>query len=172
MAKKKSLILGGAASGKSIFAERLVKSSGKSMVYLATAQCFDTEMQTSIDRHKTQRGIGWRTIEAPFDLVASLDGFQRDEIVLLDCISMWLSNHLLRGSDLGKECDQLILALERCTSQLVVVSNEVGQGIVPDNALAREFRTQQGRLNQRIAAAADTVVFVTAGLPILLKGVL
>jgi len=172
MAKKKSFILGGAASGKSTFAETLVRSSGKSMVYLATAQCFDAEMRTNIDRHKKQRGNGWCTIEAPFDLIAPLDGLQSDEIVLLDCITMWLSNHLLKASDLDQECDQLISALERCTGQLVVVSNEVGQGIVPDNALARQFRTLQGRLNQRIAATADTVVFVTAGLPTLLKGML
>ena len=172
MAKKKSFIMGGAASGKSTFAETLVRSSGKSMVYLATAQCFDAEMRTKIDRHKKQRGSGWCTIEAPFDLIAPLDGLQSDEIVLLDCITMWLSNHLLKASDLDQECDQLISALERCTGQLVVVSNEVGQGIVPDNALALQFRTLQGRLNQRIAATADTVVFVTAGLPTLLKGML
>ena len=142
------------------------------MVYLATAQCFVADMQTNIDHHKKQRGGGWRTIEAPFDVITPLDSLQSNDIVLLDCITMWLSNHLLKASDLDSECDQLISALGRCACQLVVVSNEVGQGIVPDNALAREFRTRQGHLNQRIATTADTVVFVTAGLPSLLKGLL
>ena len=172
MSKKITFVLGGAASGKSAFAESHLISCEKSKIYLATAQCFDAEMRAKIERHKIQRGTGWKTIEAPFDLRTPLSHIDSNDVVLLDCITMWLSNHLLKNSDLTQECDRLIAALEHCAGQLTLVSNEVGHGIVPDNALARQFRNLQGRFNQRLASSADTVVFVTAGLPHLLKGAL
>ena len=170
MSKKITLVLGGAASGKSAFAESHMISCVKTKIYLATAQCFDTEMTDKIEQHKTQRGSGWKTIEAPFDLLTPLAAIKNNECVLVDCITMWLSNHLLKHSDLDLECDRLLTALAHCAGEVTLVSNEVGQGIVPDNALARQFRNLQGRLNQRLAVCADTVVFITAGLPSLLKG--
>lgn len=165
-----TLILGGAASGKSVFAEGLVVQSGRARVYLATAQSFDDEMRAKVSRHQTMRGEGWRTIEAPLDLVLALGEAHRDEVVLLDCATMWLSNHMLADGDLAKAEAALIRALTDCAAPVVVVSNEVGLSVVPENALARRFREAQGRLNQRLAAEASLVVNVIAGLPQVLKG--
>ncbi|MEX0318813.1 bifunctional adenosylcobinamide kinase/adenosylcobinamide-phosphate guanylyltransferase [Ruegeria sp.] len=165
-----TLILGGAASGKSAFAEQLVVSTGKSRVYVATSQVFDDEMRQKIEQHIAQRGADWTTIEAPLDLGPALSGLESDHICLIDCVTMWLSNHLLADSDLDTARAGLQRALRTCAAQLVVVSNEVGHGIVPENALARRFREAQGRLNIALAAEADLVVQVTAGLPLVLKG--
>ena len=170
MSKKIIFVLGGTASGKSAFAEKHALKHRKSKVYLATAQSLDAEMQANIRRHRQQRDSSWRTIEVPFDVTEVLKSVAANEVVLLDCLTMWLTNHLLTDSDLDAECNKLIHALSACKGQLIVVSNEVGQGIVPTNALARDFRNRQGRLNQRVAALADGVVFVTAGLPKVLKG--
>nr|WP_092368828.1 bifunctional adenosylcobinamide kinase/adenosylcobinamide-phosphate guanylyltransferase [Cribrihabitans marinus] len=169
---KFTLVLGGAASGKSAFAEELVVSTGKSRIYLATSQVLDDEMRDKVRRHVSQRGGGWRTVEAPFELSDALAAAGSDEIVLLDCASMWLSNHLLAGNDLPDRQAALLEAIEACPADVVVVSNEVGHGIVPDNALARRFREAQGRLNIALAARAELVVMVTAGLPMTLKGTL
>lgn len=166
------MILGGARSGKSALAERLADSGGKPRVYIATAQAFDDEMRDRIAQHKQRRTGLWRTVEAPLDAAAALARATPDEIVLLDCATLWLSNHLLAENDLAAESDHLLAALAACPAAVVVVSNEVGFGIVPDNALARRFRDEQGRLNQRLAAAADLVVLVAAGLPLVLKGTL
>lgn len=165
-----TFILGGAASGKSAFAEQLVVLSGKSRIYVATSQVFDDEMRLKIRRHIKDRGEGWKTIEAPLDVAAALRGLQEDHVCLVDCATMWLSNHLLAESDLEQVQAEFLDALRRCPAQVVVVSNEVGHGIVPDNALARTFREAQGRLNIALAAQADLVVQVTAGLPMALKG--
>ncbi|WP_299899074.1 bifunctional adenosylcobinamide kinase/adenosylcobinamide-phosphate guanylyltransferase [uncultured Ruegeria sp.] len=165
-----TLVLGGAASGKSVFAEELVVSQGKSRVYLATSQVFDDEMRQKIDRHLEQRGDGWTTFEEPFDLGPVLAKLAPDQICLIDCATMWLSNHLLAESDLEAAQTALLKALRSCPAQIVIVSNEVGHGIVPDNALARQFREAQGRLNIALAAQADLVVQITAGLPLVLKG--
>jgi len=167
-----TLILGGAASGKSVFAEGLVVQSGRARVYLATAQSFDDEMRAKVSRHQTMRGKGWRTIEAPLDLIPALAGARGDEVVLLDCATMWLSNHMLTDSDLAMAEAALIRALGDCAAPVVVVSNEVGLSVVPENALARRFREAQGRLNQRLATEAGLVVNVIAGLPQVLKGTL
>ncbi|WP_299080810.1 bifunctional adenosylcobinamide kinase/adenosylcobinamide-phosphate guanylyltransferase [uncultured Ruegeria sp.] len=167
-----TFVLGGAASGKSAFAEQLVVSSGKNRVYLATSQVFDDEMQTKIERHVSQRGAGWHTVEAPFDLAPVLADLDPDQICLIDCATMWLSNHLLAKRDLNQEQSALLAALRTCRAQAVIVSNEVGYGIVPENALARQFREAQGRLNIALAAQANLVVQVTAGLPLVLKGTL
>ncbi len=165
-----TFILGGAASGKSAFAEQLAVSTGKSRVYLATSQVFDDEMRLKIRQHIAQRGSGWTTIEAPFDLSPELAKLTNDQICLIDCATMWLTNHLLAENNLEEAQAGLLEAMKTCAAQIVVVSNEVGHGIVPDNALSRRFREAQGRLNIALAAQAERVVQVTAGLPRVLKG--
>ncbi|PVA07473.1 bifunctional adenosylcobinamide kinase/adenosylcobinamide-phosphate guanylyltransferase [Thalassorhabdomicrobium marinisediminis] len=167
-----TFVIGGAASGKSAFAEHLCFQTKKSRIYIATAQAFDAEMRAKISAHQAQRGENWRTVEAPLDLPPVLARCPADEVVLLDCATLWLSNLLLAGRDVEAEGAALLQALAACPAQLVVVSNEVGHGVVPDNALARQFRNAQGRLNQQLAAQADLVVQVIAGLPQVLKGAL
>lgn len=165
------LILGGAASGKSRYAEALAKSLAKPRIYVATAQAFDTEMAAKIFSHREQRAQdGWRTIEAPVDLAGALARADPRATVLIDCLTMWLSNVALAERDVEAECDVLLEAIAARGSPLIAVSNEVGQGIVPDNALARRFRNAQGALNRRLAAQSDRVVAVMAGLPLALKG--
>ena len=127
-------------------------------------------MNEKIEFHRKRRGPGWRTIEAPRDLRPALEAVAAHEVVLLDCATMWLSNHLLAESDLSQAEADLIDALENCAAPVVVVSGEVGLSVVPDNALARRFQIAQGRLNQTLAARADVVVNVIAGLPQILKG--
>ncbi|MEL7279954.1 MAG: bifunctional adenosylcobinamide kinase/adenosylcobinamide-phosphate guanylyltransferase [Pseudomonadota bacterium] len=165
-----SLVLGGAASGKSNFAETLVTDSGRPRVYLATAQAFDTEMKGKIARHQQMRGQGWRTIEEPLEVGRTLAGISGDHAILMDCATIWLSNHLLAEHDLAEAEAGLMAGLALCAAPVVVVTNEVGHSVVPDNALARRFQTEQGRLNQKLAAKADLVVNVVAGLPHVLKG--
>lgn len=170
MLAKLILILGGASSGKSAFAERLVTETGAPRVYLATAQAFDDEMRSKISDHQTMRGAGWRTLETPLDPADALAKVTGDEVVLLDCATMWLSNHLLAESDIPSQTQSLLSALANCAGRVVVVSNEVGLDVVPENTLARRFRDAQGKLNQQIAAQADLAVLVVAGLPMVLKG--
>ena len=171
MQPKVTFIFGGAASGKSEFAENLCVSSGKHRHYLATSQVFDEEMQDKVHRHIAQRGDGWVTHEAPFDVVPVLDSLADGDICLFDCATMWLTNHMLsEDGDLAAEQDRLLAAIDRCKGHLVIVSNETGQGIVPENRLARQFREAQGRLNIRLARQADLVVQVIVGVPQVLKG--
>lgn len=170
MLPKLSFVLGGAASGKSAFAEGLVVQTGAPRVYLATSEIYDEEMRAKVDAHLEMRGQNWRTIEAPRALGPALASVTANEVVLLDCATMWLSNHLMSESDLEVETDSLLEAIHGCDGRVVVVSNEVGMGIVPENKLARRFRDLQGKLNQRLAAEADLAVFVVAGLPMVLKG--
>lgn len=170
MIPKLTFILGAAASGKSVYAERVVMETGAPRVYIATSQAYDAEMEEKIQRHQDQRGPDWRTVDCPYDLSAALADIAPDEVVLVDCATMWLSNHLLSDGDIPALTVALIEALGRCKGRVVVVSNEVGMGIVPENALARRFRNAQGKLNQELAQAADTVVLVAAGLPLALKG--
>ncbi len=167
---KLTFVLGGAASGKSALAEQVVEATGKPKVYIATAQAFDDEMRQKIAAHQVSRGDGWETVEEPFGLAGVLERQAAEAVVLVDCLTLWLTNILLAEHDLDAEFDRLIEALESRNCELVLVSNEVGQGIVPDNALSRKFRAAQGRLNQRVAASADRVIAVMAGLPIALKG--
>nr|WP_217359592.1 bifunctional adenosylcobinamide kinase/adenosylcobinamide-phosphate guanylyltransferase [Ruegeria arenilitoris] len=162
--------MGGAASGKSAFAEQLVVLSNKNRIYIATSQVFDDEMRDKVQRHIVQRGEGWETVEAPFDLGPALADLTPDHICLIDCATMWLTNHLLAENDLEQAQSALLQALKSCRAPIVIVSNEVGHGIVPDNALSRRFREAQGRLNIGLAAQADLAVQVTAGLPLVLKG--
>jgi len=166
-----TLVIGGAASGKSAQAEALVRAVSGTRVYIATAQAFDDEMRAKIAAHQTLRaGDGWRTVEAPFDVAAAIRALAPSEVALLDCATFWLSNQMLADRDWRTEADQLIDALKRSRAPVVVVSNETGQGIVPENALARAFRQAQGELNQNLAAEAELVMAVMAGLPLVLKG--
>jgi len=167
---KLTLVLGGAASGKSAFAENICFQTDKPRVYVATAQAFDEEMIKKISDHRRQRGPDWLTVEAPLDLGDALSDRSVDDIVLLDCATLWLSNVLLAEHDLDMAMTAFLSDISNCPAQIVIVSNEVGHGIVPDNALARQFRNAQGRLNQSLAAQADLVVNVVAGLPQILKG--
>ena len=137
---------------------------------MATAQAFDDEMRARIDRHRLDRGEDWITIEAPLNIAEALASCKPKFTVLLDCATLWLSNALLAGQDLDAACQHFVDAVTTCPAPVIVVSNEVGWGIVPDNALARQFRDAQGRLNQMLAAQAGLVVGVMAGLPIVLKG--
>lgn len=165
-----TLVIGGARSGKSAFAERLVVGSRRARRYIATAEAWDDEMRTRIAQHRRDRAGDWITVEAPLNLPAALAAVSVDEVVLIDCATLWLTNHLLAEHDLVVETEGLIQALATCEAPVVIVSNEVGGGIVPENALARRFRDEQGRLNQRLAAEAALVVTVIAGLPMVLKG--
>lgn len=166
----RALVLGGARSGKSATAERLVENTGLSRIYVATAQAWDAEMAERIARHREDRGAGWRTLEAPLDLVAALRAADTPGVaILVDCLTLWLSNLMLDGRDVEAEGAALIAALPDLQARITFVSNEVGMGIVPDNPLGRRFRDAQGRLNQRMAAACDLVGFVAAGLPLTLK---
>jgi adenosylcobinamide kinase/adenosylcobinamide-phosphate guanylyltransferase len=165
-----TLVIGGARSGKSTFAEGLVTATDRPRRYIATAEAWDDEMRDRIARHRLDRGGDWVTVEAPLDLPAALAAASRTEIVLVDCATLWLTNHLLAEHDLSLETAALVTALAACPAPVVIVTNETGWGIVPDNALARRFRDAQGRLNQRLAAEAGLVVTVIAGLPLVLKG--
>ncbi|PIE13376.1 MAG: bifunctional adenosylcobinamide kinase/adenosylcobinamide-phosphate guanylyltransferase [Rhodobacterales bacterium] len=165
-----TLILGGIASGKSAFAETVVTRAGLPRVYLATAQAFDDEMRAKLDRHRARRGPDWQTIEDPLDAAARLSEMTPGRIVLLDCATMWLSNHMLADSDVEKERARLLSALAQCPAPVVVVSNEIGLSGIAENALARRFANEQGRLNQSLAEQASRVTFVAAGLPLALKG--
>jgi adenosylcobinamide kinase/adenosylcobinamide-phosphate guanylyltransferase len=164
-----TLIIGGAASGKSLWAENYTLSATKRPLYIATAQPFDTEMEEKIAAHRARRTAQWELKEAPLDLVEALSGLTSESCALIDCLTMWLSNHLLADTPLEPLETDLLKALSICPAQLVLVTNEVGYSVVPENALARKFRIAQGQLNQRLAAAANKVVLVTAGLPLVLK---
>jgi adenosylcobinamide kinase/adenosylcobinamide-phosphate guanylyltransferase len=163
-----TLVLGGARSGKSRHAEMLI--AGAAAIYIATAEPRDDEMRARIAHHRARRGPRWTTREEPLDLVPVLFAEARPERpILVDCLTLWLSNLMLAGRDVAAESAALIAALARLGGPVVMVANEVGLGIVPDNALARAFRDHAGRLNREIAAAADRVVFIAAGLPLVLK---
>ncbi len=170
MLPRLTLVLGGANSGKSALAEGLVAGTGRPRVYVATAQAFDAEMAAKIAAHRLARGDGWRTVEAPLDVAGPLAGCAAGDVVLLDCATLWLSNRMLADAP-GDAGDVLMAAIAGCPAPVVVVSNEVGQGVVPDTALGRAFRGEQGRLNQRLASAAGLAVLAVAGLPLVLKGV-
>lgn len=164
-----TLVLGGARSGKSAHAEALVTAGSAPWRYLATAQPLDAEMAGRIATHRARRGTGWLTREVPLDLANELGRSPAGRPVLVDCLTLWLSNVLLAERDVENETDRLAETLARPRGPWVAVSNEVGFGIVPDNALARRFRDAAGRLNQRVAAVADAVVLTVAGIPMQVK---
>lgn len=163
------LITGGARSGKSVRAEARALSFPGKPVYIATAEALDAEMGERIAHHRTRRGDSWLEREVPLELVTALAETDGGGARLVDCLTLWLSNLLHAGRDWKNEADALVDVLARQKSPVVLVSNEVGLGIVPDNALARQFRDAAGILNQRIARAATEVEFVVAGLPLRVK---
>lgn len=171
MPAKTTLVLGGARSGKSVFAERLVAQSGLDAVYIATGQAYDDEMNERIATHKERRGSIWTTVEEPLDLTGALAAHAGEErAVLVDCLTLWLTNLMMAERDITAETARLVAAIPELPGMVLFVSNEVGLGIVPENRMAREFRDHAGRLNQAIAAAADEVYFIAAGLPLKMKG--
>jgi adenosylcobinamide kinase/adenosylcobinamide-phosphate guanylyltransferase len=164
-----TLVLGGARSGKSRYAETIITALPPPWIYAATGQALDAEMTARIAAHRARRGAGWTTVEVLRDLAATLSAHAAAPI-LVDCLTLWLSNLMMADAVIDAEFDRLEQALAKATAPVVLVANEVGSGIVPDNALARRFRDLQGVLNQRIAAQADHVVLVVAGLPLIVKG--
>lgn len=167
--EKLTFLLGGARSGKSAHAERLATQHPAPWTYIATAQAYDEEMRERIDIHRARRGAGWHTIDAPLDLTGALGSVPDGATVLVDCLTLWLSNHMLADHDVEVESSSLAGLLARPRGPWFVVANEVGLGIVPDNALGRRFRDAAGRLNQQVAAGADEVLFLVAGLPMRVK---
>ncbi len=169
---RRVLVLGGARSGKSRTAQQLAESASLQRTYIATAQAYDDEMHARIVQHQGERDQSWRTVDAPLELAHAItDQTGPGKAVLVDCLTLWLSNMLLAERDLTHEADRLVEAVQAAQGPLILVSNEVGHGIVPATPLGRTFRDEQGRLNQRVAEACDAVVFVAAGCPILLKPV-
>jgi adenosylcobinamide kinase/adenosylcobinamide-phosphate guanylyltransferase len=165
------LVLGGARSGKSDYAEGLAQSHPGDRIYIATAEAGDEEMRVRIAHHRTRRGAGWQTIEEPLDLLQVLTRQSNaGRFILVDCVTLWVSNLLLKDLPVQEAVDQLCNMLPALEARIVFVSNEVGLGIVPDNALARRYRDEAGLANQKLAAACGEVVFMAAGLPLRLKG--
>lgn len=167
-----TFILGGAASGKSEWAENYISASGLQLIYFATGRVEDDEVSARVKVHKARRDERWQTIEEPLELGPPLAGLAPDTPVLIDCATMWLSNQMMQEADLQAATQRFVQALGACRAPWVIVSNEVGHGIVPDNRLARRFREAQGRLNIALAREADVAVLVVAGLPQILKGTL
>jgi len=165
-----TLVLGGARSGKSRYAEDVVEGQSGRPIYLATAAAGDGEMAARIAAHRARRGSHWQTVEEPLDLAGALQRHAApDAAVLVDCLTLWLSNVMMAGRDATAECDRLVAALPGLTGPVTMVSNEVGLGIVPAEPLGRDFRDRAGLLHQELAAVADRVVLVVAGLPQQLK---
>lgn len=163
-------VLGGARSGKSSYAQARAEALEGELIFVATGQAFDTEMADRIARHRADRGPRWTTIEAPVDLAATLRAETReDRVLLIDCLTLWTSNLLLAERDIPAAATELVEAIVDAAGPLILVANEVGLGIVPDNALARRFRDEAGRVNQQVAAAVDGVMFIAAGLSLKLK---
>ncbi|WP_024927854.1 bifunctional adenosylcobinamide kinase/adenosylcobinamide-phosphate guanylyltransferase [Mesorhizobium sp. NBIMC_P2-C1] len=164
-----SFIRGGARGGKGAHAEKLITALPAPWTYIATAQAYDEEMRERIAHHRARRGEGWETLDAPLDLVGALTSLPSGRPVLVDCLTLWLTNHMLAEHDVEAECARLVATLAKPRGPWFVVSNEVGLGIVPDNALARRFRDAAGRLNQQVASVASEVVLTVAGLPLKVK---
>ena len=160
-----TLVLGGARSGKSSFAESLCRAP---RCYIATAQAFDDEMTHRIFKHRQDRGADWTTLEAPLDLIGALGSGQGD--VLLDCLTLWLTNLVMAEREVEPEIEKLLQQLTHMPNKVVIVSNELGLGLVPEHGLSRRFRDLHGVMNQRVAAMADCVVFMVAGIPQVIKG--
>jgi adenosylcobinamide kinase/adenosylcobinamide-phosphate guanylyltransferase len=171
-----TLVLGGARSGKSRYAQRAAEAaadaSGVTPILIATAWAGDAEMAERIARHQADRGEGWRTLEAPLALTDALTGLGAADVGVVDCLTLWLSNSMLQVEGHDARTQDLVAAIAACKARLWLVSNEVGWGVVPDNALARRFRDQAGLLHQAIVQVADEAVLVVAGCPVILKSAL
>lgn len=164
------LVLGGARSGKSRFAQSRAEALPGGLVYLATAQAFDDEMRERIALHRVDRGPRWSTVETPLELAEAITACSTpDTVVLVDCLTLWASNLMLAERDTAAATAALVRAVLGARGPVILVANEVGLGIVPDNALARRFRDVAGEINQAIARSVDSVIFVAAGLPLVLK---
>jgi adenosylcobinamide kinase / adenosylcobinamide-phosphate guanylyltransferase len=167
---RSALILGGARSGKSAYAQVLAESSSSARLYLATGAPGDEEMAARIARHRADRGEGWMTLEEPLEVASALLAHARaGQVVVVDCLTLWLSNLMLAERDPAPAVARLAGAIVTLAGPAILVSNEVGMGLVPDHKLGREFRDWQGRANQEIGAACDAVIFVAAGFPLQLK---
>ena len=166
-----TLVLGGARSGKSSYAEKIARDSALVRHYIATGRAFDEEMRERILRHQADRGDGWMTHETVLDLPDVLTRIDSPlRVVVVDCLTLWVTNLMMEQSDIGAATEAWVSALSSCSARVVLVSNEVGMGIVPENRMAREFRDHAGRLHPKIAAEADEVFFIAAGLPLRMKG--
>ena len=169
------LVLGGARSGKSAFAQKAAEQaaetavSASSPVLIATGQAFDDEMAERIARHQADRGESWRTVEAPLALAEAITALPAGAVAVVDCLTLWLSNLMLDERDVEAAATALVEAVAACPARLWLVSNEVGLGLVPETPLGRRFRDEAGRLHQRLAGTVDEVYFVAAGLPLKLK---
>ncbi|MBN9044695.1 MAG: bifunctional adenosylcobinamide kinase/adenosylcobinamide-phosphate guanylyltransferase [Rhizobiales bacterium] len=171
MTAKITLVLGGARSGKSAYAEKMAEASGLTPVYLATGRAYDAEMEGRIALHRDRRGPQWRTVEEPLDLTGALRAETAPgRFVLVDCLTLWVTNLMMAERDVAAESRVLAAALSGLSGPVAFVSNEVGLGIVPENRMAREFRDHAGFLHQAVAASADEVYFMAAGLPLRMKG--
>ena len=168
-----TFILGGARSGKSAFAEKICQelavAENKQLIYIATAEAFDQEMQERIDLHIRRRGDHWQTINSPLDLADQIRNLTSDQVVLVDCLTIWLNNLIYHEKNIQQALDDLSQALTTVPCSVIFVSNEIGLGLVPMDKLSRRFRDHSGTMNQQIAALANTVYFVAAGLPIKMK---
>ncbi len=168
-----TFVLGGVRSGKSVYAEKIINGYGGQKIYLATAQNIDCEIDHRIEIHKKRRGIDWQTIEEPVE-ITKIIGKQyinnQPVNILVDCLTLWLSNLLHYGLNLEEKTNELLEILKTSSSNIILVSNEVGQGIIPDNELARKFCDEAGILHQKVAEIADEVVLVTVGIPVKIKG--
>ena len=165
-----TLVLGGARSGKSAYAESLVIAHPAPWTYIATAEILDGEMRARVDAHRLRRGENWRTVEAAQTLVDAINEAPSDRALLIDCLTLWLSNRLLAEADLSQDRAELVHALASRSAPTVAVSSEVGLSIVPDNALARSFRDAAGELHQAVSRIAGRVALVVAGNPLVVKG--
>jgi len=163
------LVTGGARSGKSALAERLAQSCGNKVIYIATSEPFDDEMQSRIGRHRARRDAGWRTVDAPLELPDMLVQTDGDATRLVDCLTMWLNNLIYHNRDVGDEMDRLIKVISEQQADLVMVTNEIGSGLVPQTAEARKFRDLAGELNQMVAQAASQVYLSVSGIPVKIK---
>ncbi len=194
--RKIIFITGGARSGKSSFGLKLAEDRLKALglkeknnsleetstfslqpkkAYIATAQAFDEEMKDRIEKHRQQRGNDWHTVEEPFDIVGALNKLKEYPVILLDCLTLWISNLMLNNIDIQREIEQFLNTINSSAfsfqpSALIIISNEVGMGIVPENKLARRFRDIAGMFNQKVAENSDEVYFVVSGMPIKIKG--
>jgi adenosylcobinamide kinase/adenosylcobinamide-phosphate guanylyltransferase len=167
-----TLVLGGARSGKTSYALKAAETaaaSGGRLVMIATAEALDDEMRDRIDRHKAERGDAWHTVEAPLNLPQALLKLQPGDVAVVDCLTLWVNNLMAQERDVKAAVDALLFAAAQVKGPTWLISNEVGMGIVPDNALARRFRDECGRMHQQVAARADHAVLIAAGLPLILK---
>ena len=163
-------VLGGARSGKSAHAESLAEAAGSNPIYIATAEIFDQEMEARIELHRERRGSHWQLIEAPLDLPKALvKADNPDSVILIDCLTVWITNVLVHERDTDTACRAMLDSLAICSGHVILVASETGLGIIPENKLSRQFRDANGRLNQAVAAAANEVFFLAAGIALRIK---